>query len=228
MGEAKRRREAPRLIYHHTSTLRTNQLWMSGQVLPEGKMPPAFHPQLGKIETDAFFRRAMKDFPPLVWLTEDVAVPQCLVLTRLSFTKMGTGEEMAGLDVNEALSNAITLNRVSLGFRPNNIGAIRWPDHHGYGTDEGQELNDTARDVGDDPDRWWVCEVPLDLMQMVEIRVSRSMSQPKLERQDAYLAKIRELIQRCRDNPGAYVPPTWLTPDQARALGARLGVPVID
>lgn len=30
MNESKRRREGPQLIYLHTSTLRTNQLWMSG------------------------------------------------------------------------------------------------------------------------------------------------------------------------------------------------------
>ncbi len=226
MGEAKRRREAPPLVYHHTSTLRTNQLWMSGQILPEGKMPPAFHPQLGKIETDAFFRRPMKDFPPLVWLTADIAVPKCLVSTRLRFAKIDTGEEVAGLDVNEGLSNAISLNRVSLGFEPNDIGAVRWPDHPGYGTAEGQQLNETAREVGDDPDRWWVSEAPLDLMRMKELRVSRSISRPKLERNDAYLCKIKQLIQSCRDNPGAYVPPTWLTPEQARALAVRLGVPV--
>jgi hypothetical protein len=226
MGEAKRRREAPPLTYHHTSTLRTNQLWMSGQVLPEGKMPPAFHPQLGQIKTDAFFRRAMKDFPPAVWLTEEIAVPQCLKSTRLLFVRTDTSEEMGSLEINEGISNAIALNRVALGFRPGDIGAIRWPDHHGYCTGEGRELNQTAREAGDDPDRWWVSETPVDLTCMVELRVARSISEPRLERQDGYLGKIKEIIQRCRDNSGAYVPPTWLTPHQARALAARLGVPV--
>ena len=226
MGEAKRRREGPRLIYHHTSTLRTNQLWMSGQLLPEGKMPPAFHPQLGEIQTDAFVRRPMKDFPPVVWLTEEVGVPKCLVSMRLRFASKDTGEEVAGLDINGGLSNAIALNRVSLGFRPNDLGAVRWSDHDGYRTQEGRELNETAREVGDDPDRWWVSEAPVDLMQMVELRVSRSISKPKLERNDAYFSKIKELIQRCRDNPGVYVPPTWLTGDQARVLAVRLGIPV--
>jgi hypothetical protein len=28
---------------------------------------------------------------------------------------------------------------------------VPWPDDSGYGTAEGQELNETARDVGDDP-----------------------------------------------------------------------------
>ena len=60
MGEARRRRLAGGTIYHHTSTLRTNQLWMSGQLLPEGRMPPALHPFLGTIETDATLRRAMR------------------------------------------------------------------------------------------------------------------------------------------------------------------------
>ena len=226
MGEAKRRRQASTLIYHHTSTLRTNQLWMSGRVLPEGKMPPAFHAQLGEIQTDAFFRRPMNDFPPVAWLTEEVGVPKCLISTRLRFASIDRGEEVDGVDVNEDVSNAIALNRVALGFLPEEIGAVRWRDHLGYNTGEGQELNETAREAGDDPDRWWVSEAPIDLMRMIELRVSRSISRPKLERQDAYLAKIKELIQRCHDNPGAYVPPTWLTSGQARALAARLGLRV--
>jgi len=226
MGEAKKRGQAPRLIYHHTSTLRTNQLWMSGRVLPEGKMPRVLHPQLGEIQTDAFFRRSMKDFPPVVWLTEAVGVPKCLVSTGLRFASIDTGEEVGSVDLNEDLSNAVALNRVSLGFIPDEIGAVRWRDHFGYNTGEGQELNESAHEAGDDPDQWWVSEVPVDLMRMVELRVSRSVSRPKLERRDDYLAKIKELIQRCRDNPGAFVPPTWLTPDQARALAARLGVRV--
>ncbi|MCL6741801.1 hypothetical protein LZ518_11750 [Sphingomonas sp. RB56-2] len=226
MGEAKRRQAGPQIIHHHTSTLRTNQLWMSGQVLPEGKMPPAFHPQLGQIHTDAFFRRPMKDFPPVVWLTEEIDVPKCLISTRVRFTSKDTGKEVAGLDINEGVANAVALNRVSFGFVAADIGAIRWLDHPGYSTGEGQELNETAREAGDDPDRSWVSEAPIDLMSMVELRVSWSISKPKLLREDAYLRKAKELIQTCRDNPGAYVPPTWLTPDQARALAARLGVPV--
>jgi hypothetical protein len=70
MGEAKRRKmNAEPTVYHHTSTLRTNFLWMSGYVLPEGKMKPARHPDLGVVQTDARFRRAMQDFPPVAWFT---------------------------------------------------------------------------------------------------------------------------------------------------------------
>ena len=41
MGEAKRKRLADRaVVYHHTSTLRTHFIWMSGVIELEGKSPP--------------------------------------------------------------------------------------------------------------------------------------------------------------------------------------------
>ena len=46
MGAAKRKRQnrVP-TVYHHTSTLRTNLIWMSGVIEVEGKSKGVFHPQ---------------------------------------------------------------------------------------------------------------------------------------------------------------------------------------
>src|SRR5712664_3230068 len=82
MGEAKRRRlasDGSLTVYHHTSTLRTNLIWMSGAIELEGRSPPVYHPRLGEIRTDALARRSMKDFAPLAWFTTQTSIPQCLV-----------------------------------------------------------------------------------------------------------------------------------------------------
>jgi hypothetical protein len=52
-------------VYHHTSTLRTNLIWMSGVIEVEGKSKGVLHPQIGEIRTDAKVRRALKDFLPV-------------------------------------------------------------------------------------------------------------------------------------------------------------------
>jgi hypothetical protein len=228
MGEAKRRRaERQRLIYHHTSTLRTNQMWMSGVILPEGQMPPVLHPKLGEIHTDALLRRPMKDFPPVVWFTSRIDIPQCLLQTGLRFADKDSGQEVASESVSAEVSNAIALNRVALGFRIDDIAVQPWPEHRGYATAEGRELNETARDVGDDPDEWWVAEEPIDLMLMAEIRVSHSVMKPKLERMDRYLDDVKGMVKRCRETPGVFIPPAWLSPRDAVALARRLGVEVL-
>ena len=51
MGEAKRKRgnAAVSTVYHHTSTLRTNLIWMSGVIQIEGKSAGIIHPQLARI-----------------------------------------------------------------------------------------------------------------------------------------------------------------------------------
>src|ERR1700731_3325696 len=95
MGEAKRRRLAGSgipSVYHHTSTLRTNLLWMSGVIELEGRSPPVFHPRLGEIRTDALARRSMTDFSPLAWFTTQTFVPQCLVKASILFLDEVTGE----------------------------------------------------------------------------------------------------------------------------------------
>lgn len=226
MGESKRRRELQaQLVYHHTSTLRTNMLWMSGQILPEGKMPPAIHPQLGQVLTDATMRRAMKDFPPLVWFTREISVPRCL-LEAAFYLAPKDGSEPVHIGDAEALSNAVALNRMALGFRIADIPVTPWPDHPGYATGEGRELNESAREAGDDPDQWFVADEPIDLLRMSEVRASRSVMKPKLERQDAYLSDVKRMVQMCRDDPGAFIPPAWLSLDEARALARRMGLPI--
>lgn len=227
MGEAKRRQaQRARLIYHHTSTLRTNLLWMAGVILPEGRMPPVYHPQLGEIITDATARRPMKDFPGLVWFTRRIEVPNVLLNVGFRFVDKATGRDVvAPKSLSADLSNALALQRMALGFRTDDIPVRPWPLHPGYSTAEGGELNETARDVGDDPDDWWVAEEPIDLMLMAEIRGSRSTMKPKLERHDDYLADVKRMVAACRARPDAYIPPSWLTIDQAKALSARLGLP---
>jgi hypothetical protein len=111
----------PRTVYHHTSTLRTNLLWMSGHILPEGQGEPALHPQLGKVECGAAIRRPFVDFPPLVWFTTQTTVPQCLLQTDLVFrradgTTFSVGDLGTGLSEADR-SNVIALHRLALGFR---------------------------------------------------------------------------------------------------------------
>lgn len=78
MGQAKRRREAGvQVVYHHTSSLRTNLLWMSRYIALEGNSKGVIHPELGEIHTDAALRRPMRDFPPLVWFTTRIQAIAC-------------------------------------------------------------------------------------------------------------------------------------------------------
>ncbi|MFL6846459.1 MAG: hypothetical protein ACJ8ER_16450 [Allosphingosinicella sp.] len=228
MGEAKRRRaEQAQLIYHHTSTLRTNQLWMAGVILPEGKMPAVLHPKLGEIQTDAFLRRAMVDFPPVVWLTKRIDVPNCMLQTGLRFADKTSGADRGRADAGPDVSNAIALHRMALGFRIADVPVVPWPEHPGYLTGEGRELNDSAREVGDDPDEWWVSDQSIDLLAMAEIRVSSSIVRPKLERNEQYLGEVKRMVQQCRETEGVFIPPSWLKPDEARLLAAHMGVPVL-
>jgi hypothetical protein len=168
----------------------------------------------------------MEDFPAVVWLTEQVGVPRCLVQTGLRFINPESGKELGQLDIDESVANALALNRISLGFHPGEIGAVRWPDHPGYSTREGRELNETAREVGDDPNQWWVSEEPVDLMQAVEVRISRSVSKPKMERSDQYLGEVKRMVELCRTTEGVYIPPSWLTSQQAARIAKEVGLPI--
>ena len=156
MGEAKRRRQnAVPTVYHHTSTLRTNLIWMSGVIEVEGKSEGAFHPQLGEIKTDARLRRELKNFPPLAWFTKSIAVPNCLTQFVCLAIDQKTGEQRE-LKLDSGMANAVTLNRVALGFPTADVPVVPWPHYYGYSTPEGEELNDWARAAGDDPDEWYV------------------------------------------------------------------------
>lgn len=228
MGEAKRRKlaqAAGRMIYHHTSTLRTNLIWMSGQIELEGRGLPAFHPIIGTISTNALLRRPMRDFPALAWFTTQIAVPQCLQINTIFLTKRETGERIE-IDASASMANIIALNRLALGFPSSSIPAIQWRLHSGYDTPEGRELNETARDVGDDPDDWWVSESPVDVLQATEVWGSRSKLKPKLERFDWYLKDVHNMVRMCRERKDVYIPPAWLSEQQARKLATTVGLPI--
>lgn len=227
MGQAKRRREAGvQVVYHHTSTLRTNLLWMSGVIKVEGQSEGVVHPDLGEILTDATLRRPMCDFPPLVWFTRQIAVPACLQQASIALRDPITGEIRA-MDGPQGTANAIALNRLALGFRVTSIPVVPWPEHVGYATAEGQGLNESARAVGDDPDDWWVSDSPVDLLQMSEIWISPSIANPKLKRSDAYLIDVQRMVAACRASPGSFIPPSWMKTTEAARLGARMGKTVI-
>ncbi|TDH62352.1 hypothetical protein E2C06_12145 [Dankookia rubra] len=214
------------VVYHHTSSLRTNLLWMSGYIDLEGNSKGVIHPELGEIHTDAALRRPMRDFPPLVWFTTRIAVPACLHQSTIMLLDKVTGETRA-IDGPEGSSNAIALNRLALGFPIASIPVTPWPEHAGYSTPEGQGLNESARAVGDNPDDWWVSNSPVDLLQMSEIWVSPRIANPKLQRSDHYLIDVRRMVTACRANPSAYIPPSWMPTSRAVRLAERIGVPAI-
>jgi hypothetical protein len=228
MGQAKvRRLNAGATIYHHTSTLRTNEIWMSGKIKLEGQQPEAMHPKLGKIQSEANRRRSMVDFAPLAWFTSKIQVPQCLLKSNLCFVDTKTGEIIKKVKLGEKEANALALHRLALAFPVSAIPVVPWPDHPGYSTAEGRELNETARDAGDDPNDWWVSEEPVDVMAASEVWLSRGIMDVRLYRHDGYLKDIRRMVTQCRTTQGVYIPPSWINPEEAevaaRQLGLRIG-----
>jgi hypothetical protein len=230
VGQAKRRKQQNTalgpVVYHHTSTLRTNLLWMSGVIEVEGSGREPLHPALGVIKTDVLRRRAMQGFPPVAWFTSEIAVPNCLRNTQLFFTDKKTGEVRHEDEAIGNLSDAIALNRVAVGFRLSECPSIvKWSEHFGYHTTEGKELNESARAYGDDPLAWYVSEQSIDLLKTVELWSSRKIMNPKLQREDWYVKDLHNMVRTCRDQ-NVYIPPTWLKPEQARALASSMRVPV--
>lgn len=224
MGEAKRRKLAAKnsgpMVFHHTSTLRTNLIWMSGYIEVEGNIPPVLHPELGEIETDASLRRGMHDFPPLAWFTRRNTMPGCLTKSSIFFIDKKTGERRSRAEGRD-LSNAIALNRLALGFPVVTIPVIPWPEHYGYRTSEGRELNETAIEAGDDPEDWYVSEKPVDVLKSTEVWISKSIMSPRLKRHDAYLKQVHRMVQAGRQQK-IYIPPSWLPVDQAREVATEL------
>jgi hypothetical protein len=126
------------------------------------------------------------------------------------------------------LSDALALNRVAIGFRLAENPSIRlWPNHPGYSTAEGRELNETAIDAGDDPKKWYVSEEPIDLLRSVEFWSSRAVIEPRLRRLDHYLKDMHNMVRTCRARKDVFIPPTWLTTDEARTLSAMMDLPAI-
>ena len=230
MGEAKRRRQRNAalgpVVYHHTSTLRTNLLWMAGVIEVEGRGHEPVHPHMGVIKTDVLRRRAMHDFPPVAWFTSEIAVPNCLRNTKVYFEDKTTGEVRSEHDAAGNLSDALALNRVAIGFRLSECTSILgWPKHPGYHTAEGKELNESARVGGDDPEKWYVSEQPVDLLKAVEFWSSRKVMNPKLQRENWYLPDMHNMVRNCRERRNIYIPPTWLKSEQALAFASRIGLP---
>ncbi len=226
MGQAKlRRTNAVPTVYHHTSTLRTNLIWMSGVIQLEGQSEGVFHPALGEVLTDVSYRRPCLDFPPLAWFTTRTEIPGCLVVSQIVTVDKDTGARNH-IDLKPEESNAVSLDRVALGFPVSEIPIVPWSEHPGYLTAEGQHLNQTARESGDDPDDWWVSEQPIDVLKASEVWVSTSMKRLKLQRSIRYLEDVKRMVKICRDNPGAYIPPTWLSPEKAQELVRQLKLPV--
>jgi hypothetical protein len=215
------------MVYHHTSTLRTNLIWMSGLIKLEGQSDHVVHPQLGTINTSALARRALDDFPPVVWFTTQVSVPKCLIKMAVVLTDNKTGETTQ-ISLDEQEAHGFALNRVALGFKRADIPAIHWPEHPGYATGEGRELNETAREAGDNPNDWWVSEEPIDVMKVCEFWNAMSIFDPKMTRRDAYVADIKGMVTLCRTQEGVYIPPTWLKPERAKALARRLNLNIKD
>lgn len=210
MGEARRRQAAPpTVVYHHTSTLRTNLLWMSGIIALEGSDSMVPHPLLGKVGSGLGYRRACRDFPALAWFTSQIAIPQCLLKAEVRTEGRQDVLPGQGSGDRQAFLNGIALNRVALGF-PIAGSIVPWPDHPGYGTQEGHELNRTAREAGDNPNHWYVSDVPVDILLATEVWLSSSIFTPKLRRAPTYLGDVHRMVQLCRDIPGSYIPPTWL------------------
>jgi hypothetical protein len=168
----------------------------------------------------------MRDFPPLAWFASSVVVPRCLIRALWIVKDKETGERRTIL-VEEGVMHALALHRIALGFPAAKVPVVPWPEHAGYRTREGGELNESARDVGDDPDTWWVSDTPVDVMQASELYISRKIMAPKLFRSDAsLLADVKRTVALCRSQPGVFIPPTWLTTDQAQQLARSLDLPV--
>jgi hypothetical protein len=92
----------------------------------------------------------------------------------------------------------MSLNRVASGFPLADIGVTPWPEYRGY-------------------------ETPVDVMKF---RSSRSVFEPKLVRSERYIADIKRMVTMCQEKEGVYIPPTWLSREQATELGRRMGLRV--
>jgi len=170
----------------------------------------------------------MRDFPPLAWFTSKISVPRCLVSSTVLFKNLETGEVVKKMRLTEKQSNSMALHRIALGFPVSEIPVVRWKDYPGYDTAEGRELNETAIDLGDNPNDWWVSEEPVDVLKASEVWTSHRIMDVKLRRNDVYLKDVHRMVSLCREHDGrVYIPPSWITEDQARQVSDGLGVPIV-
>jgi hypothetical protein len=199
---------------------------MSGVIQLEGHGGDVLHPQIGRVKTDVKVRRECKDFPPLVWFTRRTEIPNVLLNVEL-FVEDKLGRRLSVEETRE-IANGIAMHRVALGFPISDIPVVPWPEYPGHNTPEGQALNESAREVGDNPNEWYVSETPVDIMKVSEFWNSLSISKPKMERRNSYVADIKRMVTLCREKKGVYIPPTWMKPEHAHMLAKRHNVPVID
>ena len=224
------------MVYHHTSSLRTNLIWMSGVIDLEGQTKEGlhglvYHPQLGRILDGAKLRREFNDFPKLAWFTRRLEVPNVLIKAKM----MGERPDGEIIDFGRMadfgkhahqLGNMLALNRLALGFPTDSIPVIPWTEHFGYNTKEGRELNETAREAGDNPNDWWVSDVPVDVLCATEVWTSSSVLNPKLVKNEKYFPEINRMVTLCRTTKGTFIPPSWIPVEDARKLAGRLGLKV--
>ncbi len=167
----------------------------------------------------------MEDFPPVAWFTTQASRPNCLQKSTLFFVN-DSGEVLAELDSSDELAKAIELNHIALGFRIEDIPVVHWPSHPGFKTDEGKALNESAIELGDDPSDWYVSESAVDLMKVSDVLVQKNKAKKKMERWPEYINDIKRIVQLCRSKKGVFIPPTWLSQDQAKYLANRLNLPI--
>ncbi|WP_156029581.1 hypothetical protein [Ancylobacter sp. FA202] len=228
MGQAKiKAGRQSDVAYHHTSSLYTNLIWMSGYIDLEGTNREVIHPKIGKIRSPLSLRRGVQDFPRLAWFTRRVDVPKCLILSQVSFAK-DDGSIVQTLQIPELVGHGIALNRFALGFSISEHKLVPWNEYYGYTTAEGRALNESARDFGDNPDDWLISETPIDVATAVEVRLSLNIYEPNLKKSEAYLHDIKKMVQLCREKTGVYIPPSWLKVEQAERLAQSMGLSVGD
>lgn len=199
---------------------------MSGVIQVEGQTQPALHPHLGVISTDASLRRDLRDFPAVAWFTTQTKVPRTLIKSHLEFRDEKTGELRHRYEVNRIESNMIALQRVALGFPVHLPQIVRWVDYYGFATNEGREINETAQEAGDNPSDWYISETQLDMLEVCEFWYAPKISDIRLQKMDKYIDDIRKMVAHCRTNKGTFIPPSWLTTQQAEELARKLQLPV--
>lgn len=224
MSESRRRREeADPIVRHYTSHLWTAQIWTDGRIRVEGDRPDPMHPELDLTAFhDPRHARPIRDFGPVAWLTTQPGVPPtCRILTMPVQQGRLPGRHILG----PPYSDAVSLKRISLGFRASAIGAVRWSAHPGYNTEEGRDLTKRAIDLGDDPAQWWVCDQDVEVEKIIECRQAESIENPRMQPFDEYIVGIKRLVGMAKI-PNSWIAPTWMPLDVAREAAKNAGIKI--
>jgi len=210
-------------IYHYTSALYTNQIWMAGYLMLPGLRDVTYHPIFGDIpavDCSAFGHL------PLIWFTTNRNIPRCL----RSYMLMRPNDGSPALSVRAPalVVDAFCYMRIALGFHAKEIGAVPWPEHPSYDTDEGRGFAETAREVGDNPDEWYVAERPVDILKATTARLPKKVMGTELIPNDGYLREVKAMVAFSQEFPGKlYIPPSLMPRELAEQLTARLGLPSV-